>query len=287
VTGGYILSGITPNLPVAAGVQELLISSAQSDAKGVLTITTTTPHLIEAAGSVKVYDVPAPGLSLNGVFELIEVVSANVFKCQSSSGATPLVNSGKVRIERVGLADAGSPIYLTSAIVNTGILGPYMYDTNAPFVVSAYVSSTTEEINAGNIVLNLGINTPNNIPNEQGYLIFDYGLNTQEGPVRYLYKASEGTLALDPAYVFKYNHDVGSTITAIRRKGAYVMGGLGKEYAFYISDPAKAREILQDLINQVKSVGLFLEYIIRYPTLYYSEFDVYSETSENDDLLGL
>lgn len=287
VTGGYLLSGISPALPVAAGVQELIVSSAQSDSSGVLTVTTTTPHLIEADGSVKIYDVPAPGLSLNGIFELIDVVSANTFRCQSSSGATPVVSSGKVRIERIGLADAGSPVYLTSSIANSGIFGPYMYDTAAPFIVSSYIGVTAQEIDAGNIVLNLAIDTPNNVPNEQGFLIFDYGLNTQEGPVRYLYKASEGNIALDPAYVFKYNHSVGSTVTAIRRKGAYVMSGLGKEYAFYISDPAKARQILQDLINQVKSVGLFLEYVVRYPTLYYSEFDVYSETSENDDLLGL
>lgn len=287
VTGGYILSGISPSLPVAAGVQELLIASAQSDSKGVLTITTTTAHRIAAIGSVKVYNVPSPATSLNGIFDVIDVVDDHTFTCQSSSNATAPIGSGNVRIERIGLADAGSPVYLTSSIANSGILGPYMYDTLAPFIVSSYVGTSSQEIRAGNIVLNLQINTPNNIPNEEGYIIFDYGLNSQEGPVRYLYKASSGMIALDPAYVFKYNHSVGTTITAIRRKGAVVMGGLGKEYAFYVSDPAKARQILQDLISQVKSVGLFLKYIIRYPTLYYSEYDVYSETSENEILLGL
>lgn len=287
VSGGYVLSGISPELPVEAGVMELSIASIQSNVNGVLTVTTTMPHRIELEGSVKIYNVPAPAASTNGVFEVLEVISDVTFRCQGSSAATPIVTSGNVRIERIGLADAGSPIYLTSSIANSGIYGPYMYDTAASFIVSSYTGNITQQINAGNIILNLQIETPNNIPNEQGFLIFDYGLNTQEGPVRYLYKASEGTLALDPAYVFRYNHSVGSSITAIRRRGAYVMSGLGKEYGFYVSDPAKARQILQDLIGQVKSVGLFLEYIIRYPTLYYSEFDVYSETSQNNDLLGL
>ena len=287
VSGGYVLSGITPDLPVASGVADLAIASIDSDSSGVLTVETTTPHQIKLNGSVKIYGITPTPDAMNGIFDVISVIDANTFTCQSSSDAMPPRSIGMVRIERVGLADSGSPIYLTSSIANTGIYGPYMYDTTAPFVVSSYTGTTTQAISTGNIVLNLEINTPNNVPNEQGYLIFDYGLNTQEGPVRYLYKASESTIALDPAYIFKYNHTVGSTITAIRRKGAYVLSGLGKEYGFYISDPAMARQILQDLIAQVKSAGVFLEYIIRYPTVYYSDYDTYSKTDENTNLLGL
>lgn len=286
-SGGFILSGISPPLPVASGVADLAIASISSDSLGVLTVQTTTPHGIELMGSVKIYGITPEPDPMNGVFGIIDVVNAYTFTCQSSSDAMPPRSIGNVRIERIGLADSGSPVYLTSSIANTGIYGPYMYDTAAPFVVSGYVGTTTQTINAGNIVLNLEINTPNNIPDEQGFLIFDYGLNTQEGPVRYLYKASEGTLALDPSYVFKYNHAANATITAIRRKGAPILSGLGKEYAFYISDPSMARQILQDLISQVKSVGVFLEYIIRYPQLYYSDYDVYSQTDENMILLGL
>jgi hypothetical protein len=287
VTGGYVLSGITPSLPIAAGVVDLGIASIESNSQGVLTVETTVPHEISMAGSVMIYGLTPTPDPMNGVFQVIEVIDATTFTCQSSSDAMAPRSMGTVRIQRVGLAEEGSQIYLTSSIADTGILGPYMYDTSAPFIVSSYTGTVAQEIKRGNIVLNLSIDTPNNIPNEQGLLIFDYGLNTQEGPVRYLYKPTNGSLAIDPAYVFKYNHDVGSTITAIRRKGAYILSGLGKEYAFYVSDPSMARQILQDLISQVKSVGVFLEYAIRYPQLYYSDFDIYSETDENSILLGL
>lgn len=281
------MAGITPDLPVASGVVDLEIASIESDSSGLLTVETTLPHNIERDGSVMIYGITPTPDAMNGVFDVVSVIDDNTFTCQSASDAMPPRTMGYVRIERVGLADSGSPIYLTSSIADTGLFGPYMYDTAAPFVVSSYVANTTQAINSGSIVLNLEIQAPNNVPNEQGYLIFDYGLNTQEGPVRYLYKASDSTIALDPAYIFKYNHAVGATITAIRRKGAHVLSGLGKEYAFYVSDPALARQILQSLIEQVKSAGVFLEYIIRYPQLYYSDFDVYSETNENAVLLGL
>lgn len=287
VSGGYLLSGITPPLPVAAGVVDINIASIESDNQGVLTVETVSPHNIQLAGSVMIYGITPTPDPMNGVFEIVEVVDEYTFTCQSSSDAMPPRSIGTVRIQRVGLAEEGSQVYLTSSIINTGIYGPYMYDTSAPFVVSSYTGTISQEIKRGNIVLNLSIDTPNNIPDEQGFLIFDYGLNTQEGPVRYLYKPTDGSLAIDPAYIFKYNHEIGSTLTAIRRKGAYVLSGLGKEYAFYVSDPGMARQILQDLISQVKSVGVFLEYIIRYPQLYYSDFDVYSQTDENSILLGL
>lgn len=284
-TTGYELSGISPPLPIASDVLDLSIATISSNSNGLLTVETETPHAIDSKGSVKIYGISPPPSPMNGVFEIIDIIDNYTFTCQSGSDEVAPKSEGGVRIERRGIAEAGSSVYLTSGITDTGIYGPYMYDTSAPFVVASYVGSIAQTINAGNIVLNLQINTPNSIPNEQGFLIFDYGLNTQEGPVRYLYKASDNTIALDPSYIFKYNHSVGSAITAIRRKGAHVLSGLGKEYAFYVSDPFSARQTLQDLISQVKSVGVFLEYMIRYPQLYYSDFDVYSQTDENTNLL--
>lgn len=278
ISGNYLISGISPSLPPLAGVVELSIATISSDLNGMVSIQTTQKHDLKIGQSIRVYDVI--GGNFNGVFEVSAIIDDYSFKFQTNS-ATAVGSGGGVRVERIGLAESNSKVYLTTALINTGIVGPYMYDTKAPFVVSSYVGKIVTDVKAGNIVFNLNVETPNNIPNEQGFLIFDYGLNTQEGPVRYLYKAAEGTIALDPAYIFQYNHTPGSSITAIRRKGAHVMSGLGKEYAFYVSDPSAARLILQGLIEDVKSAGVFLRYLVRYPQLYYSAFDVYSETSDN------
>jgi hypothetical protein len=278
ISGSYVLNGINPELPDLASVIELTIATISCDGNGVVSVQTNEKHGLKASQSVRIYDVT--GGNFNGVFEVDQIVNEYVFEFQTNNSVSLGIGGG-VRIEKVGLAESNSKAYLTTALVNTGVTGPYMYDTKAPFVVSSYVGKITTDIKAGNVVFSLNIETPNNIPDEQGFLIFDYGLNTQEGPVRYLYKAAEGTLALDPAYIFQYDHSSGASITAIRRKGAHVMSGLGKEYAFYISDPSAARVILQNLIGDVKSAGVFLRYMVRYPKLYYSAFDVYSETPDN------
>lgn len=270
---GNILTGISPPLPQDGKFIEVGITSI-SRASDLVTVNTTSPHLLKSGVSIAVYDTTT---SMDGTWMVAEILGPNTFTYWSL-GVDETASAGEIRMEKLGLADSGSTVYLTSALLNTGIIGPYLWDPQAAFVLSGYTAKLTNEINAGTVVLNLQVATPNFIPNEQGFLIFDYGLETQEGPVRYLYKASDSTISLDPAYVFQYTHGVGSTIVAIRRKGAQVMSGLGKEYAFYISDPSGARVVLQDLIRQVKSVGVFLRFIVRYPELFYSDLDTYSKT---------
>ena len=59
------------------------------------------------------------------------------------------------------------------------------------------------------------------------------------------------------------------------------MQGLGRERAAYVTDPAVARVILQDLMLKVKSVGIFIEFLVRYPEQVFSVFDVYESGSDS------
>jgi hypothetical protein len=268
---GNSLVGITPPLPRAAQVVELP-STSVSRTSGISTIATTLTHELVVGQSIRILDMVDS--SFNGTFVVKSVNSASSFS-YINAGPNASTSAGYVRIEFVGLSDSGSIVYLSSAKINTGVFGPYLWDESAAFVLSSYTAKTITDIRAGNIVLNLEIQTPNAVPFEQGFLIFDYGLETQEGPVRYLYKASDSVIALDPSYVFRFNHDVNSGVTAIRRRGAHVLSGLGTEYAYYVSDPAAARIVLQDLVRTVKSVGVFLRFIVRYPENFYSTIDLY------------
>lgn len=269
-SGNNIL-GISPPLPRAAEVSEMATTSATRFSSQV-SVLTIPPHKLRVGQAVRILDMA--DATFNGVFTVTEIVSPTVFK-YNNPGPDASTSGGYVRAEFVGLSNTGSKVFLTSAKVNTGILGPYLWDSSSAFVLSSYTATTTTDIKAGNIVLNLQIQTPNNVPFEQGFLIFDYGLETQEGPVRYLYKASDSIVALDPSYVFRFDHAPGSSITAIRRKGGHVLSGLGTEYPFYVSDPAAAREVLQGLIADIKSVGVFLRFIVRYPELFYATIDTY------------
>jgi len=58
------------------------------------------------------------------------------------------------------------------------------------------------------------------------------------------------------------------------------MSGLGSEYAPYLTDPSVAREILQSLMLQVKSVGIFINFLVRYPEQVYATLDIYRSCSD-------
>lgn len=212
--------------------------------------------------------------TVDGTFVITDVPTSNQFT-YTSAGELGSAVDGVTRVERFGMADTGSIVYLTSAQLGTGILGPNIWDENASFVLSALTSNITSDIKAGNNVRTIGIDSPNNIPDEEGFVVFNFGTEFEEGPVRYLYKPSANAIQLDPAYVFQNNHDAGSAITVIRRRGAHVISTTGREYAPYITDPSVARTILQELLRQTKSVGIFIDFLIRYPEQLYATLDVY------------
>lgn len=193
-------------------------------------------------------------------------------------GISPALPPAAILNDQFGLANSGSLVLLEDVVPAsiTRIKGPYVWDLNAAFVLSSLTGDLSQVIHAGQSlkIINIG---PNNLDAGSGQLIFDFGTTFQEGPVRYLFKPSANTIAIDPAYIFLNDHTIGSAVTAIRHKGPHVMSGLGTEYAPYITDPTVARDILEALILEVKSVGVFVEFLIRYPEQLYGTLDVYNQ----------
>lgn len=276
---GNELQGITPDLPTLAGVNSFSLTSADRDASNLLTVVTTVDHNFNV-GEYAIVDSATQGagtgLPTNGSWLITNILSTTSFECYSFSGpsGTKASTGGTVRVERIGAATDDGRVILRSAQVDPRKIGPYMWDENADFVLSSLTADLTSEIKAGTTQRNIQV-TSNDIPTEQGQLIFDFGTEKQEGPVRYFFKASDSSIALDPSYVFEFTHDVGSSVAMIRRRGGLQFDGFGSEHAPYITDPAAAREVLQELMQELKSVGIFINFLIRYPEYFYSTLDVY------------
>lgn len=276
---GNILEGISPELPVLAGIGERDIVTANRDSNNIITCVTVTEHDYEVGNTAVIGDAvqgAGTGADTNGGWKITEIVDDFTFKCYSFSGPLGYRESagGTVRVERIGVSNTESRVILSTAIEQPDRLGPYMWDENSDFVLSSLTANLLEEIKAGTTQRNIQVEA-NDIPDEEGRLIFDFGTEKQEGPVRYFFKPSENALAIDPSYVFKYTHDVGSSTTMIRRRGGIRFGGLGTEFGAYITDPAAARIVLQELMEEVKSVGIFINFLIRYPEYFYATVDVY------------
>lgn len=211
----------------------------------------------------------------NGPFELTSASSTQFTMYQVGTDGVASVG-GIASKEQLLLAPNNFKIIITTSVSSdiTKIKGPYVWQLDAPFTLSADTSTTTTNIIAGKTYKLLVLGS-NNIPDGPGYVVLDYGKNNQEGPIKYLYKAAENVMAVDASYAFQQFHDSGASVVAVSKLGPHIPTGHGNEYPPYITNPSDARKLLQDLIVSVASAGIFIDFIIRFPNQLYGTINVY------------
>lgn len=264
------ISGISPGqLVIGAGIP--------SDTKVIAILSPTSISISESATATTAAVLLDINENLNGS-HLVQSVTSTTFTFHLLGTSGTAIVPGVCRVEKIAISNYDSKIIITGAQSSddTRITGTYIWDTSAAYVLSSATAAIQSQIKAGTIVRLLDI-SDNDIPDESGFLVFDYGRSNQEGPIRYLYKPASNTIAIDPSYVFQKAHTIGSPVVVLRQKGPHVMDGKAGEYAPYITDPSEAREILKELIRSVKSAGIFVNFLIRFPEQLYGVLDVYNE----------
>jgi hypothetical protein len=273
--GSNLITNIGSTLTMAPG--EIVVIAGFPVGTKILSISGATAALSNVS-SVNATGTPIQvEENISGSF-IIHNVTSNSYSYSLTGLDGSVASVGVSSVERPGLAPSGSIVILTTAIPESEsrVIGPYMWDLSAPFVLSSNKGTIAQSIQAGKIIKLLNLNT-NTISSTGGEVIFDYGLGTQEGPIRYLYKPTDNTISIDPSYTFKHDHSNGSSITMINHTGPHRMSAIGNEYAAYITDPSQARIVLEQLILSVKSSGIFVNFLIRYPEQLYGILDVYNQ----------
>lgn len=287
-----IVAQTTPSGQLTLGSNQITGVTASSDiANGELVTGTGIPQLAyvqNVSGSVVTMTQSATqsgtmtNITFNEVMDgsyAITSATSNSFTFNHLGINGTAATAGTCRVDRIGLAPTGSLVVITGAQPSSfnRLSGSYVWNLSAPFVLSNNKATTVDVIQAGQIIplLNLSANT---IPLQGGYVVFDYGLNTQEGPVRYIYAPNNTSIVLDPSFVFQYGHSVGSTVTAIDNKGPHIMSGFGNEFAPYLTNPSDVRVTLEKLVQSVASAGIFIDFLVRYPEQLYGTLNVYQVT---------
>ena len=259
ISPGQLLSG----LGIGAGAKVLSVNSTTS-------ITMTQNATATATGVSIIYSE-----NTNGSFPIISSTASQfTFGCLGVSGTASV--PGTASVEEIELAATNSKIIVTTSISSdiTKIVGPYVWDPNAPFTLSSATASVVGAIQAGKTVKLLTVSN-DLLPDGPGFLVFNYGQNNQEGPVKYLYKAASNVLAIDSSYIFQQDHSSNAPVVVISHIGPHKMSITGAEYAPYVTNPSDARVILQNLISSVTSAGIFIDFLIRYPQQLYGTLSVY------------
>jgi hypothetical protein len=268
---GNTLIGITPNLPESFYTSSLSVETIVRNQPN-LTITTIENHNLKVGEYIKIEGVTGFAQEINKSVQIVEIVNEKTIKAYMlGSSGTGL--DGYIKIERLGLS-SNSEVISKTAQTDTGILGSTLWDPNSQYVISSLNTKLKQEIKQGQTFPIL-ITDTNDIPNGIGYVVFDFGRNNEEGPVKLTYKPNSNSIAIDNSYVFKYAHDIDSNITYLRKQGGHEVSTNGQEYPFYITDPTAALVVLKEIFESVKSAGFFLDFLTRYPSQYYAAFDVF------------
>lgn len=274
--GSNNLTNVTPVAGVSPGM--LVVGANITPGTMVISVSGTTV-IMSLPATATTTEVVTFNENLNGGFIIASVPTANTFTYSLVGMNGSASVAGTASVQSSGFAPVGSQVIITNALPRsfTGITGSYLWDLSAPFVLSKNTATLQTAIQAGQTVPLLPLST-NTIPADGGYIVFDYGLNTQEGPVKYLYAPNNTTLVIDPSYIFQHNHGIGSGVTSLNNLGPHIMSGLGTEYPPYITNPSDVRVTLEGLIRSVVSAGIFIEFLVRYPDQLYSVLPTYTVT---------
>jgi len=141
--------------------------------------------------------------------------------------------------------------------------GPYSYLLSQPYTISDKNTTITNTIEIGDTGLVQGVNF-SNFPQE-GYVVLNYGMENEEGPIPYIGIPANNLISIAPNYFFKNKHLSGSSIRFIEKIGPHMPDKIGRDYAFYLTDIIAGRLYAIDLIKSILATGIRVIIHILYP----------------------
>lgn len=149
--------------------------------------------------------------------------------------------------------------------------GPYLFDSDAEFSISGIETTTAQQINGGTVLTNIQTTAiPDDFPTDGGHFILDFGVSTQEGPIKYISIPNDNNIIVDPTYVFKKTHPSGTDIKYVRSLRPPKIEADGTDYSSYVTGLAAARNALQDLIREVVASGIVIRFVVLFPEYKFS-----------------
>ena len=156
---------------------------------------------------------------------------------------------------------------------NNGIWqGSFMFSPNGQmnnFTVSKQHCALQQTISKGQIYTSVAVDNNSSFLQPSGDLIFDFGTDSQEGPVKYRGIQNVDTVLIDPGYVFKFDHASGSSMNVISSRQPYTPDKTGKDLAIYMTSPSGARSVVQTILASLAAAGIIVNFQVLAPTYKY------------------
>lgn len=150
--------------------------------------------------------------------------------------------------------------------------GSFLYSTlQQPFVVTQRKAILDQQVLKNSIVNQLTVLDSSMIPATSGKLIFNFGKENQEQPVNYITVTNSQTILIDPSHEFQFSHAPGSEINVLLegQTTPYQPRKIGTDLAVYLTSPANARTIVEELLKTLTAAGITVKFVVLLPAYKY------------------
>ena len=155
---------------------------------------------------------------------------------------------------------------------NTVWSGSFLFNPGGEggtFTVSSQRTEIMQVLESGEIFPSVAVADTSSFEETTGELIFGFGTEREEQPVRFRGIPNSNTILLDPSYVFQFDHPVGESVNVLRSVEPYVPERTGKDLAIYMTSPSSAREVVQGILQTLRAAGIIIRFEVLAPTYKY------------------
>lgn len=260
---------------VKGATTEILVESLTGNK--FINIRTNTPG---STGSVEIYD-----SSMVGVSKLDFTVGAYDILKLDQRVVVYNINPNELLIEIPAVIPAlrrtlrGSHHFHADATIEPAVApanvvwqGSFIFNPNGQintFTVSNQNCKLQQTISKGNIYTSVIVDDNSSFLASNGEVIFDFGMDSQEGPIKYRGIPNSNTVLIDPGYVFKFDHASNSNVNVITARTPYTPSKTGKDLAVYLTSPSGAREVVQAILESLAAAGVIIRFKVLAPSYKY------------------
>lgn len=151
-------------------------------------------------------------------------------------------------------------------------LGSFLFNpdgSQGTFTVSSQRATLQQIVNKGEVQTSIAVDDTSNFEISSGQLIFGFGTENQEVPVRFRGVPNSNTILIDPAYTFINDHAPGTVVNVLRDNNPYEPRRNGQDLAVYLTSPSGAREIVEEILATLQAAGIIVRFLVLAPKYKY------------------
>ncbi len=140
-------------------------------------------------------------------------------------------------------------------------IGSFIPNPNATFTLTKKRGKLNQAINKGQIYTTIVMEDASDIPDSNGYLVFNFGRMNEESLIRYFGRPNNNTLLIDPSYEFLSDHSIGEIVNVVVKP--YQKPRInGNDHSVYLVGVEAARVLAQKIVESIVASGVIIRWTI-------------------------